>query len=114
MKFEWDPEKAQMNLARHEVSFVRATRVFADPYLLERLDIRVNYGEDRWQTIGEVDRDILFVVHTLRSGWIRIISARKTNRIEREAYVRARAEAEPAPELDPRSRREEGESGEGS
>ena len=31
LRFEWDPNKAEANLAKHEVSFEEAVTVFADP-----------------------------------------------------------------------------------
>jgi uncharacterized DUF497 family protein len=31
VQFEWDPEKAESNLTKHEVSFEEATSVFGDP-----------------------------------------------------------------------------------
>ena len=34
LRFEWDPNKAEANLAKHEVSFEEAMSVFADPLAL--------------------------------------------------------------------------------
>ena len=31
LRFEWDPKKAETNLAKHDVSFEEALTVFADP-----------------------------------------------------------------------------------
>ena len=31
IRFEWDPNKAEANLAKHEISFEEAMTVFADP-----------------------------------------------------------------------------------
>lgn len=31
LRFEWDPNKAEANIAKHEVSFEEAMTVFADP-----------------------------------------------------------------------------------
>ena len=31
IRFEWDPEKAEMNLKKHNVSFEEAKTVFYDP-----------------------------------------------------------------------------------
>jgi uncharacterized protein len=31
LRFEWDPNKAEANLAKHEISFAEAMTVFADP-----------------------------------------------------------------------------------
>jgi uncharacterized protein len=50
--------------------------VFADPFALEWLDARENYGEDRYAAIGMAGRRLLFVAYTMRGEAIRIISAR--------------------------------------
>jgi uncharacterized protein len=42
--FEWDDAKAAENYARHGVSFETATKAFKDPFGIERLDDRENYG----------------------------------------------------------------------
>jgi uncharacterized DUF497 family protein len=46
-KFEWDEAKAAQNYADHGVTFEAAERVFQDPFAIERLDDRDDYGEDR-------------------------------------------------------------------
>ena len=86
MDFEWDPAKASENEHKHAVPFPFAARVFLDADRLERLDTRENYGEDRWVTIGLVEGFEMMVVYTLREQTIRIISARRVDRHEREAY----------------------------
>ena len=86
MDFEWDAVKDAVNLAKHGVRFAQAARVFADPSRLERIDRRRDYGEERRQTIGEVDGRVLFVAYTVRGGRIRLISARRAHRHEEEAY----------------------------
>ena len=89
MPFEWDERKRRSNLDKHGVDFVLATRVFEDPNLLERRDRQRDYGELRFQVIGVAGNVVLFVVYTLRKGRIRIISARKATRNERNRYVKA-------------------------
>ncbi len=84
MAFEWDPDKAQSNLRKHGVSFEAATEVFGDPAALAIPDDCVE--EDRWRYIGRVGNVILFVVYTERGDDIRIISARRATRSEKEAY----------------------------
>jgi uncharacterized DUF497 family protein len=92
--FEWDPTKATSNLRKHRVSFDIAVRVFADPLALSAQD-RTEGGEQRWQTIGLVDGYcLLLVAHTVYEDdsdgqpveIIRIISARKADRKERQRY----------------------------
>ena len=64
--------------------------VFIDENRVERLDARFVYGEERWQTVGVTAKGILFVVYTERSGGkvVRLISARKANERERNAYAK--------------------------
>lgn len=86
MEFEWDTRKAQFNLRKHGIRFAVASAVFLDNRRLERIDTSENYGEDRWITVGLAEDIELTVVYTLRGERIRIISARKASRYEREAY----------------------------
>ena len=89
MELEWDPDKAQSNLVKHQVSFEVAARVFLDPNRIETFDGRENYGEDRWKTVGLVDPALLAVVYTVRdadSEIIRLISARKADSYEQAQY----------------------------
>ena len=83
MNFEWDESKREKNIAKHGIDFVRAINVFDDDNRVERIDSRCDYGETRYQVIGMVDdKIILFVVHVNRNENIRIISARRANKIE--------------------------------
>jgi len=64
--------------------------VFADPFHISRHD-RIERGEERWQTIGRLGEGaIVLVAHTFRfegeTEIIRIISARKANKMERSFY----------------------------
>ena len=64
MIFEWDDKKSRRTYAERGFDFTHAARVFADPCRLERIDRRRDYGEERHQTIGEVDGRTFFVVFT--------------------------------------------------
>jgi uncharacterized protein len=89
MEFEWDPDKAQSNLHKHQVSFEEAARVFLDPNRIETFDGREAYGEDRWKTVGLVEPALLAVVYTIRGEddeIIRLISARKADSYEQAQY----------------------------
>jgi hypothetical protein len=89
MEFEWDPEKAAANLAKHGVSFGEAEGVFADPLALEMPDPDHAEDEERWIVIGEsYRRRLLVVVFTERAESIRIISARLATRSETNGYER--------------------------
>ena len=84
-RFEWDDAKAAANRAKHGVTFDQARRVFDDPLALE-LVTHVE-GEERSITIGMAGRDLLIVVVSAdRLGRIRIISARRATRLERQRY----------------------------
>jgi uncharacterized DUF497 family protein len=84
--FEWQSEKAVLNERKHSIPFPFASRVFLDENRLESLNARKHYAEVRWITIGRVDQFEIVIVYTLRMEVIRIISARKADRHEREAY----------------------------
>ncbi|MCC6776459.1 MAG: BrnT family toxin [Hyphomicrobiales bacterium] len=84
--FEWDDAKAARNEANHGVSFETAIRVFKDPFAIERVDDRKDYGEVRFSILGLVDGRLLYVAYTLRNGTIRIISARGAEPNERRQY----------------------------
>jgi uncharacterized DUF497 family protein len=93
MKYGWDPEKSAANLRERGFDFLFATLIFDAPRL-EKEDTRHDYGERRMITIGIADGITLTVVYTDRldpEGQVvrRIISARKSNRREREAYEEA-------------------------
>jgi uncharacterized DUF497 family protein len=87
-EFEWDDAKADVNYARHRVSFDKAREVFGDPLAIARPDRREDYGEDRFNIIGVVDNSILHVSYTLRGDRIRIISARGAEPHERRRYYK--------------------------
>ena len=85
MNFEWDPEKDRINQKTHGISFSAAKFVFNDEERWERHDSSHSEKEDRWQTIGLVDK-VLFVVYTEQREAIRIISARMADENERRVY----------------------------
>ena len=82
---EWDAKKSLSNLAKHHISFETAANVFADPFRIEYYDEKNSVDEDRYITLGLVER-VLFVVYTMRGEKYRIISARLANAKEEEAY----------------------------
>ncbi len=86
--FEWDPGKAASNLAKHGISFQRAGSVFLDPLAWTFPDPGHSEGEMRFLTIGEsAGGQLLVVAHLDREEQaIRIISARRATRRERDAY----------------------------
>jgi len=85
MTYQWDKRKAQVNRRKHGVSFADAVAVFEDDWAITIPD---DYpDEERFVTIGrDMLGRILVVVYTWRGDDIRIISARKATRREREQY----------------------------
>lgn len=85
--FEWDAEKAALNLKKHGVSFEEAESVFMDAFGLEELDEEHSQTEVRWLLIGlSSSLRVLVNVYTERGSKIRLISSRKANAKERKAY----------------------------
>jgi len=85
MLFEWDSKKDRINKKTHGISFSAAKFIFNDPERWERFDSSHSKNEDRWQTIGLVDK-VLFVVYTEQGETIRIITARMADENERRVY----------------------------
>lgn len=90
LEFEWDASKAADNIAKHGVSFERAKKVFVDPFAIERVDDRQDYGEQRFVLVGSAGDEVLFVAYTEREGCVRLISARRATKHEQEDYFRRR------------------------
>ena len=86
MLWDWDDDKANVNIRKHKVPFELAIRVFHDP--LHSTIEDDHETEERWKTIGQVRRHILIVIHTAPTDEVpgRIISARKATRYERRLY----------------------------
>jgi len=85
MQFEWDENKNKSNQQKHGIDFNDAKDIFKDENRTNSEDNRKDYGEKRWITIGIVANVFLTVVYTIRDA-IRIISARRSNRKERQEY----------------------------
>ncbi len=76
MKFEWDQDKAEKNLLKHNVDFADAVTVFLDNAALTLEDALPD--EERFVTVGmDALGRILVVVYTWRGERIRLISARQ-------------------------------------
>ena len=91
LRFEWDLRKAQENGRKHGVSFEEAETVFADDFAILVDDPDHSDREDRFLLLGlSANLRELVVSHTYRKAddFIRIISARKATRKEREVYNR--------------------------
>ena len=88
LKVEWNKTKAKLNYAKHGVSFDLAKEVFNDPFAIEFLDDRQDYGEERLVMMGMVEGRLIYVVYTERADAIRLISARRATKNEQETYFK--------------------------
>ena len=89
-RFAWDRAKSLTNRRKHGISFELAALVFFDPLHVSVQD-RIEDGEVRWQTVGQVGGMMIVVVaHTIveeeNAEIIRIVSARPATRKERKRY----------------------------
>ena len=87
LRFEWDPKKAEANLAKHEISFEEAMTVFADPLARIFPDEEHSVDELREIIIGHsAGHQLILVNFTSIDDRVRIFSARKATRRERKDY----------------------------
>lgn len=86
IRFNWDAEKAELNLRKHGVSFEVACGIFFDP-LIHLYRSEMLGGEKRETAIGLTEGwQSLAVVYTFREEAIRVISARPVSPGERRLY----------------------------
>jgi uncharacterized protein len=85
MGYEWDPDKAKLNIRKHGIAFADAVSVFFDDSAITVEDN--NPDEVRIATVGmDAFGHILVVVYTWRGDNIRLISARRATERERKQY----------------------------
>lgn len=85
MDLEWDRRKAATNLHKHGIDFADAATVLHDEQALTFRDRRA--VEDRFVSLGmDALGRILVVVFAWRGNVVRLISARKATRRERQQY----------------------------
>ncbi len=84
-KFEWDEEKNKLNQQKHKIPFEDAIDVFNDEDRIQYASTR--NGEQRFLTVGKAFQALISVVYTTRKLAIRIISARRSRKEERRAYL---------------------------
>jgi uncharacterized DUF497 family protein len=90
-EYEWDDNKAAINLYDHKVTFQQAIKALNDHFLVEWVDDPKDYGEERINLLGMCDGVLLHVTYTERGENIRIISARRAEKHEQENYYRKNA-----------------------
>ena len=92
VRFEWDPAKADANLRAHGVRFAEAVTLLEDDFALTREDPDA-VDESRFVTLGLSNlANLIVVVYTYQGAdAIRVISAWKANRRQRETYEKGRS-----------------------
>jgi uncharacterized DUF497 family protein len=85
VNIECDPAKDAANRAKHGVSLFAAERLLSAPHAVE-IDDRFEYGEQREIATGEIAGRLFVCVYTLRGDIYRIVSLRKANQREIDAY----------------------------
>ena len=91
IRFSWDEKKNRRNQRKHGVSFEEAQTAFYDENAKVYFDPDHSSDEDRFILLGISFRlRVLVVCHCYREGEsvIRIISALKADRQEKDDYLR--------------------------
>jgi uncharacterized DUF497 family protein len=91
-EFDWDDNKAAINLVKHGVDFREAMTVILDPLAMTVFDTEHSQDEERWISVGlSSEGALLLLVHTFTAtgpstALVRIISARAATHNERQQY----------------------------
>ena len=84
MDFEWDEQKRQSNLRKHDIDFIDVQAVFDGRPLVSSVSRQP--AELRFLTTAEIEGIFYTVVWTWRGDIIRIISARRARDEEKRDY----------------------------
>ncbi len=85
MDIEFDPDKRDKTMAERGIDFARAAEVFAGRHFTAE-DLRDDYAEPRYITVGTLDGRLVVMVWTPRGEARRIISMRKANEREQARF----------------------------
>lgn len=80
--FEYYPIKSEANKIKHGIDFEYAKKLWLDPNRIV-IEARTT-DEERFLLIAKLDKKLWSAVFTIRSGFIRIISVRKSRNNEKE------------------------------
>lgn len=87
MEFEWDNQKAEANVRKHDVTFQEAASIFGDPLAVTFADPDHSTNEERYIPFGlSLKQRLIVVSHMERRGRTRIISVRPMDSRERKIY----------------------------
>ena len=84
MEFEWDEHKNNLNKDKHGISFEETKNIFDDEN--KYIEQTNRNDELRYKVVGLIVEKLFTVVYTVRKSIIRIISARRANKMEEKRY----------------------------
>jgi hypothetical protein len=87
---KWDQAKNEANFAKHGLWFESFEGFDAQPVPL--LDVRSNYGEERFRAFGRIDGTPYSIAYTRRGKILRLISFRRAHEKELTRYERQEAD----------------------
>ena len=85
MRFEFDPAKNIVNIAKHGVDLALAGAFELENAMIH-VDDRRNYSETRYVAIGYLNGRLHIMVYTLKAKALRVIGLRKANKREQRRY----------------------------
>ncbi len=85
MEIEFDSEKRNRTIAERGLDFARAAEVFSGMHFTAE-DLREDYNEHRYITVGKLDDRMIVMVWTPRGQARRIISMRKATEREQAKF----------------------------
>jgi uncharacterized DUF497 family protein len=91
LKFTWNERKRRINLETHHLDFADAHSVFAGATFTFE-DDRIDYGEQRFITIGMLKNVVVVITHLESGDDVRLISMRKASKHEQEIFFRGFAD----------------------
>ena len=87
--FDWDRGNQSKNWDKHQVKIKEAEQVFFNKPLKISINNKHTKEEQRYGAYGKtINQRPLYIVFTIRSNKIRIISARDQNKKERKEYAK--------------------------
>jgi uncharacterized DUF497 family protein len=86
MAITYDPAKREWTLRERGLDFEHAKDVFAD-LTIDIPNLRRDYGEQRINSVGHLNRRLVIVCWTPRGNSRHIISMRKANEREKARYA---------------------------
>ena len=86
MEFEWDEEKNARNVKKHNLAFEDAAEIIINPIKVVYKSRYSGNDDVRYVAVGKLKGKYYAVIHTLRNGAVRIISARRARDEEKKEY----------------------------